>query len=523
MSPLLVAVACRVARLIVPRPPFLPLPMSVSLCRPLAALLAAALAACAHRPPAASAVPVPVVPREAATRILGADDAAPPAVRAGRPRAASPAVAPRAFAHTPGVTWDLDVLPYEGHGRVQRYVALFTGPARGRFTDWLSRGTRYDTMVRAKLRAGGLPEDLYYLALVESGFEPHAVSHAGAVGMWQFMAETARDVGLRVDWWVDERRDPVRATDAAVRMLRWLRGEFGSLFVAAAAYNGGPGRVSRGIAQLAAADAANDATAAVLAAFDSSRSAPMQPTGAGPHATGDARFFALADAGVLRSETVNYVPQLIAAALVAKEAARERLPVRRLAPFAYDEVRVPALTPLAAVAAASHSTREQVLDLNPQLLRGMTPPGGATLVRVPDGRGAETAERLPALGEETRRAFRRLATRRREPFDALAGRAGVSVALVRTYNPRLEAVARGKYRGRLVGGQAVRVPTAAVLAYARSVATEGGGPGPLPALPAPPAEPKSAERKPAVQKKPTATKGGRKPMARPAIARKRRG
>jgi membrane-bound lytic murein transglycosylase D len=472
---------------VVPRRRLLPLSISHPLSRPLAAvLLAVAATACAHRPPSAASGPVPVVSPAAATEVLGeADPAARPASPAAHARGGASAPAPRTFAHTPGVTWDLDVLPYEGHQRVQRYVGLFTGPARGRFTDWLSRGTRYDGMVRAKLRAGGLPEDLYYLALVESGFEPHAVSHAGAVGMWQFMAETARDVGLRVDWWVDERRDPVRATDAAVRMMKWLRGQFGSLFVAAAAYNGGPGRVSRGIAQLAATDAATDAATAVLSAFDS---AGGRAPAAGPRPAGDARFFALADAGVLHTETVNYVPQLIAAALVAKEADRHGLRVRRVDPLAYDEVRVPPLTPLAAVAAASRSGRDEILDLNPHLLRGMTPPGAAATVRVPDGRGRLTAERLPELGDDARRAFRRLATRKRESYEALADRAGVSVALVRTYNPRLETVARGKSRGRLVSGQAVRLPTAAVLAYARGGSGEGGGPGVLPPLPAPPPE-----------------------------------
>ena len=81
-------------------------------------------------------------------------------------------------------------------------------------------------MIREKLRAANIPEDMYYLALVESGFDQHAYSRAAAVGMWQFMAGTAREPGLRVDWWVDERRDPVRSTDAAVKFLGWLREEF---------------------------------------------------------------------------------------------------------------------------------------------------------------------------------------------------------------------------------------------------------------------------------------------------------
>ena len=90
---------------------------------------------------------------------------------------------------------------------------MFTGPAKERIAARLERGTRYEPMIRAKMRDGGLPEDMYYLALVESGFDPNAYSRAAAVGMWQFMTSTARDMGMRVDWWVDERRDPVKSTD----------------------------------------------------------------------------------------------------------------------------------------------------------------------------------------------------------------------------------------------------------------------------------------------------------------------
>jgi len=148
-------------------------------------------------------------------------------------------------------TWDMDVRSYETQDRVAHYVNMFTGRAKDRITERLQRGTRYEPMIRAKMKAGGLPEDMYYLALVESGFDPHAYSRAAAVGMWQFMTSTARDMGLRVDRWVDERRDPVRSTGAAVRFIRGLREEFGSLYLAAAAYNGGPGRVSRGLARYA--------------------------------------------------------------------------------------------------------------------------------------------------------------------------------------------------------------------------------------------------------------------------------
>ena len=148
--------------------------------------------------------------------------------------------------------WDIDVRSYETHDRVAHYVGVFSGSSRARFEERLARGVRYDSMIRTKLRVSGLPEDLTYLALIESGYDPHAYSRAAAVGMWQFMSSTARDVGMRVDWWVDERRDPARATDGAITFLRDLQKQFGgSLYLAAAAYNGGPGRVSRGLTRFA--------------------------------------------------------------------------------------------------------------------------------------------------------------------------------------------------------------------------------------------------------------------------------
>ncbi|HEX6631055.1 MAG TPA: lytic transglycosylase domain-containing protein, partial [Gemmatimonadaceae bacterium] len=245
-----------------------------------------------------------------------------------------PVVAPADATAMPGdvpvAAWDIEVLPYLTQDRVAFYLDYFSGRARETTARRLHRGTRYEPLIRAKLDAAGLPEDLYYLALVESGFDPHAYSRAAAVGMWQFMTSTARAVGLRVDWWVDERRDPVRSTDAAIRYLSELRDEFdGSLYLAAAAYNGGSGRISRGLAQFAAA-------------LDD--------------AEGEDRFFALAETGYLRNETRDYVPQLIAAALIAKSPGIYGITVDSLAPFAYDSVRVPAATPLAAIAAASDTS-----------------------------------------------------------------------------------------------------------------------------------------------------------------------
>ncbi|HEU4630160.1 MAG TPA: transglycosylase SLT domain-containing protein [Gemmatimonadaceae bacterium] len=348
--------------------------------------------------------------------------------------------------------WDIEVLPYLTEDRVAFYLDLYSGRAREATVARLRRGTRYEPMIRAKLRAAGLPEDLYYLALVESGYDPNAYSRAAAVGMWQFMAATARAVGLRVDWWVDERRDPVRSTDAAVRYLDDLRDEFdGSLYLAAAAYNGGSGRVSRGLAQFAAA-------------LD--------------EAEGEDRFFALAETGYLRDETRDYVPQLIAAALIAKSPGIYGIDVDTLPPFAYDSVRVPAATPLAAIAAASDTTVGAVRDLNPQYLRGITPPGDAETVRVPVGAGATFADRFAALPAEVRTAFTRVTTRDNGRLSAIARAHGFTEAQVAVYNPGI----RRNRRGLLVGGQEVLVPSRAVVGAALDLddpgleASTGGAP-----------------------------------------------
>ncbi|MDQ2666752.1 MAG: transglycosylase SLT domain-containing protein [Gemmatimonadota bacterium] len=338
----------------------------------------------------------------------------------------------------PRATWDIDVRSFENEARVAHFVEIFSGRAKAHVAAQLSAGSRYEAMIRARMREGGIPEDMYYLALIESGFNPNAYSRAAAVGMWQFMTSTARDAGLRVDWWVDERRDPVRSTSAAVRFIRELKDQFGSLYLAAAAYNGGPGRVSRGLAKYA-----SDVEG-------SSR---------------DAAFFLIADKDFFKNETRDYVPQLIAAALIGKEPARYGMELRVQPAFAYDSVEVPASTPLAAVAKAAGALNSEIVELNPHLLRGMTPPRETTIVRLPTGSAGGFAEAFAALPHDALVATRLVESKKGDTADRLAERHGISARSIKAFNPGLRTLKSG----RLAIGQAVLLPSPSVAALALKV------------------------------------------------------
>ena len=368
---------------------------------------------------------------------------------AGRPATAiesrTPAVPSKSAAAAEAApTWDIAVAPYETHDRVEFYVRRYTGPARSWVTERLARGTRYETMIREKLRAGGVPEDFYYIAFVESGFDPQVSSRAAAVGMWQFMAQTAKGVGLRVDWWVDERRDPVRSTEAAARFLRYLNDQFESSYLAAAAYNGGPGRVARGLTRY-----------------------EEELEGA----AGDDRFFALSDQEALPRETREYVPQIIAAALIGKDPARYGMKFEPREPFAYDSVEVPAMTSLPAIARASGTTVAVIRELNPHLIRAVSAPRRTSTVRIPVGSREAFERNFAALTDTERSGVRRV---RLEKVTSLANAAktfSTTAMAIRTFNPNLKRTPKGN----LAEGQTLLIPDADVASAALTIPDPGSG------------------------------------------------
>jgi membrane-bound lytic murein transglycosylase D len=310
------------------------------------------------------------------------------------------------------VSFDIDVTSWAAHRRVLEYLRFFQTDARDRFSIWLSRLGRYEGMIRERLRHGGLPEDLVYLTLIESGLSNTAVSRAKAVGMWQFMASTGRLYGLEITPWVDERRDPFLATEAAVSHLGDLVRELGSVYLAAAAYNAGMGRVRRSLVKL-----------------------PGDPA----EFLSDQTYFELAERNYLRRETRDYVPKLIAAALIAKQPGRFGFTgIEPLQALVFDELIVPDATGLDVIARLTDTTLAALAELNPQFVRGITPPGRTVVVRVPRGRGESAAVRYAALPASDRVTFVRHAVARGETLSGIARGYGVSVAVIHGANPELE-------------------------------------------------------------------------------------
>jgi peptidoglycan lytic transglycosylase D len=245
------------------------------------------------------------------------------------------------------------VATYRVH--VNEHVRFFlgrfqTGDRRTVVEGWLARSGRYLPMILDVFRQKGLPEDLVFTVMIESGFDPVAVSHAGAKGLWQFMAPTARLYGLRVDGWLDERLDPEKSTVAAANYLRDLYAQFGSWDLAQAAYNTGDGKVQQAIDR-----------------------------------TGSRDFWKLHKTPLLPDETKNFVPAIHAATLIGRQPERYGFSVVPDDPLRYEQVTVPKGSRLARLAALSGVPARELESLNPELRQKQTPPDGPYELKVPLG------------------------------------------------------------------------------------------------------------------------------------------
>jgi len=322
--------------------------------------------------------------------------------------------------------WDLTVTRNE---RVETWIGFLAGRNAERTHLWLERSGRYAPMIRSELRERGMPQDLLYLALIESGFSPRASSRAAAVGIWQFIAETGQRYGLEVSDEVDERRDPIKATHAALSYLEDLYDRFGSWYLAAAAYNTGENRVDRILRERAGGARGSDSLFWKIAPY-------------------------------LPQETRDYVPLMLAAGHIAKSPADfgfDGLEFQE--PLAFETVWVPGAVTFEGIARAANTTSETILDLNPHLVKQRTPRGRGWSVRIPTGRAEAFATRFPTIYREERARLanapaesrRTHKVRRGETLSHIAVRYGVSVSALRAANDQIRPT-------RLRAGQSVTIP-----------------------------------------------------------------
>lgn len=368
--------------------------------------------------PAAESVLLASLPDGAATGSRGLADIR-PAMKGGKPETAIDPL------------WDV---PYdvsmEVNEAVHLYLEYFQTRLRPTFSRYLIRSGRYIPLMQDIFAEYGLPRDLVYVSLIESGFNPYAYSRARAAGPWQFIASTGKRYGLRYDYWVDERRDVVLATHAAAKYLTDLYQRFGDWYLALASYNAGEGNIAVALKR-----------------------------------TGAETFWELREAHAIPQETRDYVPKFIAATLIAKNPEEYGFFVEEHAPMETDVATVEGATDLAAIARAVGVSEEEVQFLNPQLRRGMTPPDGKPYqVRIPAGSDELFAENFPGIREAEQSLWAKKA-KEMGPVEFVRHRvrSGETLSVIaRKYRTRVSSIQRANHMGRstvIQAGRTLLIPT----------------------------------------------------------------
>jgi membrane-bound lytic murein transglycosylase D len=322
-------------------------------------------------------------------------------------------------------------IPIPTNDRVLRYVELFQGRLREFLTEGLSRGVQYLPMIQATFRAEGLPLDLAYIPLIESAFKPSALSRAKARGVWQFMRGTALENGLSADWYLDERADPTKATQAAAKYLKTLYGMFEDWHLAMASYNGGPGRVKRALTRSRKID-----------------------------------FWSLsATTRYLPRETRDYVPMILAAVIIAKNPAQYGFDIVPMTPTLTETVIVPPALDLRRVAEWAGVPIDDIQTLNPEFRRWTTPvKKGEYTIRVPQGTAEKVREGLAAAGPGQLNAMQWHVVKRGETLATIAKKLRVNRTDLAEAN-YLKITSKVAAGTRLI---IPRMPSAALLARASS-------------------------------------------------------
>ncbi len=341
-----------------------------------------------------------------------------------------PATAEAVQADLESTTHDI---PIPTNDKVLRYVELFQGRLREFLTEGLSRGVQYLPMIQATFRAEGLPLDLAYIPLIESAFKPSALSRAKARGVWQFMHGTALENGLKADWYLDERADAVKATQAAAKYLKTLHRMFEDWHLAMASYNGGPGRVKRALTR----SRKNDFW----------------------QLTSTTRY--------LPRETREYVPMILAAVIIAKNPGKYGFDIVPMPSTPTETVIVPPALDLRRVAEWAGVPMDDIQKLNPEFRRWTTPvKNGEYTMRVPEGTAERVKAGLDAAAPNQLNALQFHTVKRGETLATIAKKLRVNRTDLAEAN-YLRTASRVKAGDRLV---IPRMPSASLLARA-SIAT----------------------------------------------------
>jgi peptidoglycan lytic transglycosylase D len=297
-----------------------------------------------------------------------------------------------------GTTYDIPIIMNKS---VEGYIEYFQDVVmKDRFELWLSRSQRYLPIMRDIFKQRGLPEDLAFVALIESGFNPYAYSRSRATGPWQFIKGTAKKYGLKIDNWVDERRDPIKSTIAAANYLKDLYELFGSWPLALASYNAGEGKIHRALIKTKGED-----------------------------------FWDLNNSRYLRRETRDYVPKFMAATIIAKNPQRYGFSLEYNEPLQYEEVPVEGSVDLQVISEAAGISYEDLKALNPELKREITPPTSPQyLLKLPKGTKEAFLKKYADLPPDKKFRGTLYRVKRGESLSSLARKFGTSIVVLQAIN-----------------------------------------------------------------------------------------
>ena len=313
---------------------------------------------------------------------------------------------------------DFDI-PIVVNDDVKRWMNYMLGSGRKYYKTWLSRSTKYTPLMHEKLKKAGLPQDMIYLSMIESGFKTSAYSSAAAAGLWQFIPTTGREMGLRVDWWVDERRDPELSTDAAIKYLSRLHKRFGDWYLVWAGYNGGPTRVARAVDK---------------------------------HGTKD--FWTLVEKNSFPSETDNYVPKIIAAAIIGKYKERYGFTdIKYQEPLEYEYVTVDKNIGVDVLAKCAGISTSAFTAMNPAYRQTALPPSPSKhKIKIPKDQTQSFTSALSKIPPSERVTYLRHVIKKGETLGTIAKKYKVSVASIQTVN-------KIKNPNRISVGQVLMIPS----------------------------------------------------------------